>query len=247
LNHTANLFRELRYPIRGKLMATAFSSLDRQLAPAVRQLHDYLWVPGWAGDESKLRANLVRGAKTLDAFLSAGGRLRKNVEALATPWNREHQGSALFELLDGTLGLTAATEFLRKGRCHEAVQRAEAVAESTSIGVCSAAGRFEIVEEWEARKVDFETYTGRIAAALESRLIPQAALLKRVLNAVHDFGADWDGSASKDEQTLAARSAIDATAWCLSRGAVIRTLLGQAPKVPEKDSSSILKVIVARV
>jgi hypothetical protein len=228
-------------------MATAFSSLDRQLAPAVRELHDYLWSPGWAGDESKLRANLLRGAKSLDGFLRAGGRLRRNAEALAKPWNREHQGSALFELLNDTLGLTAATEFLRKGKHREAVQRAQAVAESTSIGVCVAAGRFEIVEEWEARKVDFETYAGRIAAAIESRLIPQATLFKRVLNAVHDFGAEWDGSASKEEQTLAARSAIDGTAWCVSRGVVIRTLLGRAPKVPERDFAYILSVIIGRL
>src|SRR3989454_1499169 len=148
-------------------MAIAFSALDRQLTRDIRQLHDYLWDPTWNGHESKLQTSLVKGARALDTFLHAGGRLRKNVESLAKPWNREHQGSSLFELLHDVVGLTAATELVRKGKSREAVMRTQDVVESTSIGVCSAAGHFEIVEEWEAHKIDFHTYTARIATVLE--------------------------------------------------------------------------------
>lgn len=228
-------------------MAVAFSALDRQLTRDIRELHDYLWVPTWNGSEEKLRARLLKGARSLDAFLHAGGRLRKNAEALAKPWSREHQGSSLFELLDDAVGLTAASEFVRQGKFRDAVQRAQAVVESTSIGVCSEAGHFELVEEWEARKIDFETYSGRLAEILDTKLIPQAGLFKRVLNAVHDFGADWDGSASKEEQTLAARSAVENAAWCVSRSVGIRTMVGTPPKVSEKDFGFILNLIVQRI
>src|SRR5205807_5627175 len=87
-----------RRPIasRGANMAIAFSALDRQLTRDIRQLHDYLWDSTWTGNESKLQASLMKGAKSLDTFLHAGGRLRKNAEALVNPWNRERQGSSLF-------------------------------------------------------------------------------------------------------------------------------------------------------
>ena len=228
-------------------MAIAFSALDRQLTRDIRQLHDYLWDPTWTGNESKLQASLLKGARSLDAFLHASGRLRKNAESLAKPWNREHQGSSLFELLGDAVGLTAATELVRKGKHREAVMRAQAVVESMSIGVCSDAGHFEIVEEWEGRKIDFHTYTARIAAVLESKLIPQATQFRRVLNAVHNFGSEWDGSASKDEQRLAARSSIESAAWCVSRSVGIRTMIGASPKVSEKDFGLILNLIVNRL
>jgi hypothetical protein len=228
-------------------MAVSFTALDRQLTRDIRELHDFLWNPAWTGNESKLQANLVRGATSLDSFLHAGGRIRKNAIALSKPWSREHQGASLFELLDDALGLTAATELLRKGKFREAVQRVGAVVESTSIGVCSAAGHFEIVEEWEARKIDFETYSGKLSTVLESRMIPQAGLFRRALNTVHDFGAEWDGSASTDEQRLAARSSIDNGAWCVSRSLTVRTLLGDPSKVSENDFGFILGRIVERI
>ena len=228
-------------------MTVAFPALDQRLSRNIHELHNYLWVPTWKGDESRIRANLLQGAKSLDAFLRAGGRLRKNAERLASPWNREHQGSSLFELLDDTLGLTASTELVRKGKYREAAQRAQAVVESTSIGVCSAAGRFEVVEEWEARKIDFKEYTARLAKVLEEKFIPQVGQFERVLYSVYDFGADWDGSASKGEQTLAARAAIASTAWCVCQSLAIRSLLGDASKVPEKDFAEVLQTIVTRV
>ena len=227
-------------------MAVSFSALDRRLSRDIRELHDYLWQPGWNGDEKGLRTRLLKDARDLDAVLHAGGKLRKNAEALAKPWSRDHQGSSLFELLDDAHGLTAATELARKKRYRESVVRAQATVESTSIGVCSAAGCFEFVEEWEARKVDFETYTGKLAAFLNTKFIPQADQFKRVIDAAHDFGAEWDGSASKAQQALAAHAAIDTTAWCVLRSLTIRSLLGRPQKVAEKDFESLLELIVAR-
>jgi len=231
----------------GENMPSAFSSLDQRLSRDIRELHDYLWDPGWKGDDSALRTRLLKGAKDLDTFLSARGRLRKSVESLAKPWSRERQGASLFELLYDVLGLTAATEHTRKGRHRDAAVRAQAVIESTSIGVCSASGHFEIVEEWEARKIDFETYTTKLAEVLQEKLIPQAGQFKRVLNAVYEFGAEWDGSASKGAQALAARAAIEDAAWCVSRSLTTRSLLGDPQKIAEKDFEALLGLIVSRL
>src|SRR5207247_2608644 len=130
-------------------MAVSLATLDQRLSRDVRQLHDFLWDPLWTGNEERLRKDLLRGAASLDTFLKAGGRLRKLAAALAKPWSREHQGSALYELIDDVLGLTAATELVGKSKFREAVVRAEAVIESTSIGVWTAAECFEIREDWE--------------------------------------------------------------------------------------------------
>ena len=228
-------------------MVVSFASLDRRLSRDVKELHDYLWDPGWKGNEAALRANLLKGARDLDAFLRAQGRLRKNAEKLVKPWSRDHQGGSLFELLGDAIGLTAATDHLRKAKYRDAAVRAQAVIESTSIGVCSAAKCFEIVEEWEARKIDFETYSGKLADVLQSKFILEPGQFKCVLNAVHGFGANWDASASTAEQALAARAAIENAAWCVSRSLAIRTMLGEPPKVPEKDYATLLERIVARL
>lgn len=228
-------------------MAVAFSSIDQRLSRDLKELHNYLWDPMWEGDEDVLRKNLLRGAKDLDVFLGARGRLRKNAEALAKPWSRERQGSSLFELLDDTLGLVAATEHVRKAKYREAALRAQGVIESTSIGVCSVARCFEIVAEWEGRKIDFETYTSKLADVLQSRFILEPGQFKRVLNAVHEFGANWDVSASKAEQALAARAATENAAWCVSRSVGIRAMVGEPSKVPEKDFGTILDLIVHRL
>src|SRR5439155_480220 len=90
------------------------------------------------------------------------------------------------------------------------------------------------------------TWTGN-ESKLQASLIPQATQFRRVINAVHNFGSEWDGSASKDEQRLAARSAIESAAWCVSRSVGIRTMLGTSPKVSEKDFGFILNLIVNRL
>lgn len=228
-------------------MSVAFPSLDRRLSRVIHELHNYLWQPGWTGNEGELRAGLLKGAKDLDGFLGARGRLRKHVEALTNPWSREHQGASLFELLTDTLGLTAAAELLSNGKYRDAALRAQAVVESTSIGLCSASGNFEVVQDWEGRKIGFETYARRLAAALQAKFIPGTEQFARVLIAVHEFGADWDGSASKEEQALAARASIDSAAWIVRRATGIRALVGASLKVPEKEFEAFLTLIVRRL
>jgi hypothetical protein len=231
----------------GNPMPVSFASLDQRLSRDLRELHDFLWDPMWKGDEGQLRTRLLKGARDLDTFLRTGGRIRKNVERLAKPWSRENQGSSLFELLDDAVGLTAATEHVRQKEYREAAVRAQAVIESTSIGVCSAAQCFEIVTEWEGGKIDFETYTTKLTDVLQSKLIMEPGQFKRVLNSVHEFGANWDASASVTEQALAARAAIASAGWCVSRSVAIREMLGEPPKVPADDFARVLEQIVRRL
>ncbi len=223
------------------------ASLDARMSRSVHELHDYLWNPTWKGDEASLRADLLKGARSLDTVLGAEGLLRKSVEELATPWSREHQGSSLYELLDDTLGLTVATEHVRKARYREAAARAQTVLESSTIGLCSAARCFEIVQEWEAHKIDFKAYTNRLAEVLVSKFILDPGQFRRVVIAVHEFAANWDGAASKTEQGFAARAAIEGTAWAVSRSIGIRAMLGEPSKVPEKDFAALLNLIVHRL
>jgi len=82
---------------------------------------------------------------------------------------------------------------------------------------------------------------------LQAKLIPQVGQFKRVLNVVYEFGADWDVSASKEAQALAARAAIEDATWCVSRSLTIRSLLGDPQKVAEKDFEALLGFIVARL
>lgn len=228
-------------------MGDGLASLDVRLSRAVRELHDYLWNPEWKGDEASLRAGLLRGARSLDTALGAKGRLRECAAELATPWTREHQGSSLFELLDDTLGLAVATEHVQKAKFRDAAARAQAVLESTTIGVCSAASSFQLVGEWEAKKVDFQAYTAKLLDVLRAKFILDPGQFKRVADAVHEFAANWDGSASKHEQGFAARAAIEGTVWCVSRSIGIRAMLGEPTKVSENDFGAILKLIVRRL
>ncbi|MDX1534826.1 MAG: hypothetical protein R3291_04330, partial [Thermoplasmata archaeon] len=92
-----------------------FTSLEKQMGHDVHELHNFLWTPGWNGDEGELKERLERGATELDAFLGAEGTLAANAKALTRDWGRGPSGEMLFELLDHTYKLTAASEFLRGG------------------------------------------------------------------------------------------------------------------------------------
>src|SRR5207245_7219281 len=110
-----------------------------------------------------LSARLRKDGRDVDAFLHLGGLLRKNTESLAQDLSSAGKGESLFELLEHSWGLAAATVLRTKGNYRGAAERAKAVISSASIGVCANAGCFEFVQEWEAGKRDFETYTRKTA------------------------------------------------------------------------------------
>lgn len=227
-------------------MPVGFAVLDKRIRRDTEALHNYLW-QGVEGREEILRTNLLKDARDADTFLKLKGRLRRNVEALVKPWNKGPRGESLFELLEHTWGLAAATVEAAKGNHRAAAKRAQDVVSSASIGVCANAGCFEFVEEWESGKIDFETYTGKLAAHLEPKGVLDAGQFQRMLNTVYDFGMSWNGAASKPEQAVAARSAIDGAAWSLLTSVSIRELLGSPPKFAPRDFSDIVERIVGRV
>jgi hypothetical protein len=226
-------------------MAVSFPTLDRRMTQDLQALHDFLW-QGRGEDASSLGSRLVKDAQDADAFLRLGGRLRRNAKALAAGLKDAGNGESLFELLEHTWGLGAATVLAGKKDYRGAAIRAKDVIASATIGVCANAGCFEFVEEWEGGKTDFEAFTQKLAGFLEPKGVLFAGQFKRVLDAVFDVGANWNAVATKAEQALAARASIDGCAWCLHTSISIRELLGAPPKFSTADFAAIVDRTVGR-
>ncbi|HEV8594400.1 MAG TPA: hypothetical protein VGR51_02610 [Thermoplasmata archaeon] len=216
------------------------------MARDVGLLHDYLWM-GWKGDTEALRADLVRDARGLDAFLGSRGALRRPAEALAARWGRGPQGASLFELLHDSYHLTAATEDLRKGDPKRAARHVADAVESLSIGLCSAAGRFDLVEQWERRGGDFETFMGELADFLERKGVTRAGEYKRLMLAARTVGRKWDGRASPMQRSLAARGALGNAAWCAVATGTIRRALRVPRLFSETDYGAVMHQILERL
>ncbi len=224
-----------------------FQALDKRLSKDEQTLHDVLW-RGSKADPATLRANIQRDLRGLDAFLGAGGKLRRMAAALDKAWGDPGVGESLFELLGHTYNLTAATDHLgrRKDPKGAGEHVAEAV-ESVTIGVCSNAGCFEFVQEWEAGRTDFDTYAGKLADRLESKGIARAGEFKRHLVAARSFGKAFDTTAKKAQMVLGARAAIANGLWVTLTGVSIRKSLGSAPQFSYADFSAVLERIATRV
>lgn len=230
---------------------TDFAALEKRMTRDVKALHGYLWVPDWRGDPDQLRSNLLEEAEELDAHLEAEGVLLRNVQDLTEEWGEEawKQGpaSALFELLHHTFGLAAATAMQARREYQGAAVHAADVAESVSIGLCSAAGCFPLVEEWEGGAIDAETYCRGLAKALREKGIERAGDFQRLWTAAVDLGRKWDWETTRERRALAARAAIANAAWCAVAGVEIRDRLGAAPKTPYRELPGLLLRVAARL
>jgi len=229
---------------------TSFAALDKRMMRDVNQIHDFLWYPGWKGDGDALLGNLARESRDLDAFLQAGGKLRRHAERLVrkTATDKDRFGAVLYELLYDAYNLTAATEHVRKRDPKGAAEHIAWVVESDSIGTCVALDAFPLVEEWEGGKIGFETYASRLADLVQAKGVAQAGQYKRMLLVARTFGREWDASVPRGQQDLAARAAVDAAAWCAVASRQIRVdALGGTPTVPMVDFSAVVGKIVARL
>ena len=231
---------------RGRQTVPAFASIEKRMSRDTDRLHDALWHDG-KGNRTKLIADLLRDARELDAFLRAGGTLRRNAEALAKQWGTPGAGESLFELLRHAHGFVAAAEALRRRDYRRAGREVAETVSSVTIGICAAAGCFELVQEWEGGKVDFETYMGRLADVLQSKGIERAGEWKRIVVAARHFGTAFDATASKTLQALGARSAILNGLWATITSLDIRSALGSAARFPAKDFAAIAERVAARV
>ena len=227
-------------------MAAGFSALDKRINRDTEALHDFLW-HGEQKQEKTLIRSLRNDARAADSFLHLGGRLRANADALARDLKSSGNGESLFELLSHSWGLGAATVLYSKRSYRGAAERSKGVVSSASIGVCANAGCFEFVEEWEAGKTDFETYTGKLAGFLEPKGYMDSGQFKRVMNAVYEFATNWNAVASKSEQALAGRTAIEGAGWCLLTSVAIRELLGAPPRFSARDFAGIVERIIGRM
>ncbi len=233
--------------VLGGTTVVAFSTLNRRMSRDVDQLHDALWDPAWKGDREKLLADLREDARDLDAFLRAGGKLRRNADTLAKGWGGPGAGESLFELLDHAYNFAAATERLRKRDFKGAGRHVAAAVESVTIGVCANAGCFEFVNEWESGKTDFETYMAKLTDFLQSKGIERVGEWKRIVVAARTFGRDFDETASATRQALGARAAILSGLWAAVASIDIRAPLGSPPKFPVKDFAAVAGRVAAKI
>ena len=210
-------------------------------------LHDFLWQDKKDG-EAKLRSEIQKDVRDLDTFLGASGKLRKSAAALDREWGQPGAGESLFELVNHVYNLTAATDHLgRRKDPKGAGEHVTEAVESVSIGVCSGAGCFEYVQEWEGGKTDFETYAGKLADHLQSKGVFRAGEFKRQLVAARTFGKDFDPTASKAEQVLGARAAIANGLWVTFASTTIRAAIGSPPKFSLDDFAAVLDRVAGRV
>src|SRR2546426_2586328 len=224
-----------------------FQALDKRLSRDEKTLHDVLWHESKA-DTAKLRADIQKDLRALDAFLGAKGKLARMGAALDKSWSDSRAGESLFELLGHTYNLTAATDHLVRRRDPKGAGEhvADAV-ESVSIGVCSNAGCFELVQEWEGGKTDFETYAGKLADHLQRKGVARAGDFKRHLVAARNFGRTFDATAPASEQRLGARAAISNGLWATLVSVSIRKRLGSPPRFSYEDFASVLERIARRI
>ena len=95
-------------------MAVGFAALDKRIIRDTETLHDFLW-HGEKKDETSMSAKLRKDGRDADAFLHLGGRLRKIADSLAQDLSSSGKGESLFELLEHSWGLAAATVLRSKG------------------------------------------------------------------------------------------------------------------------------------
>jgi len=227
----------------------SFASLDTRLRRDTKALHNALWREG-KGDLERLLADLVRDARDLDAFLGAGGRLRRNAAALAgRAANRGMHGAgeSLFELLSHAYDLTAATEHVRKEDYPGAGDHLQDAVGSVTIGVCANAGCFPLVGAWERGATDFETYTGKLADVLERKGVARAGEWKRLVNAGYHLKRSLRGTMPKPERDLLARAAILSACWAALASVSIRRSLRSPPEFSYGDFAAVLGKIAARL
>lgn len=181
---------------------TSFAVVDRALSSAVSDLHDYLWA-GKRLEEKALLRRLERSAMDLDQYVQARGAIASAVRPLLRRFQKYPTGPDLFTFLDAVVNLSAAVEYFRR-RPKLSAARASALAVSLSIGIASAADRFDLVEAFEGGKTDFSEFTSGLADVLEEKGVLRAGEFRRAVNEPFDVNALWDARAPKDAQRISA-------------------------------------------
>ncbi len=208
----------------------SFAAIDRALSSGVSDLHDYLWA-GKKFQEKALLARLGHAASDLDRYVRARGAITSAVRPLLRSFVKYPTGPDLFTFLDAVECVSAAVESCRTRPKHAAA-RAGSLAGSLSIGIASAADRFDLVEAFEGGKTDFGEFTSQLADVLEEKGVLRAGEFRRAVNQAFDVNALWDANASKDVQRIAAVAATGSVALaCVLYVDAIRSL-GKYRPVP---------------
>lgn len=187
-------------------MMAAFPRIDRSLAAAVGDLHDYLWT-GKKLDDRKLLARLESAAVALDRHVRARGAIAGGVRPLVRHFNRTTMGADLFTFLETASDLSAAVELSRRNP-KQAAKRASGLAVSLSIHLAASVDRFDLVEAFESGKTDFAAFTSALADVLEGRGVLRAGEFRRAVNTAFDVNALWDPNDARELQRIAVLASI---------------------------------------
>lgn len=228
---------------------TTFSDLDRRLTEDGQELHNFLWTSGWEGDRDALMDRLARDAEDLDALLEGEGAFAGVVEDLLAALSREEEGAgaSLFEFLSHAFYLTAAAEDVDRGEFARAAERLEQAVGSVTIGVCSNAGCFEYVQEWEGGETDFPTYLGKLTADLEERGLAGVEAWGRGVRHAYELNRALAESESGTEEDLLARSAVLNACWAAVRSLSFRKSLNAPPRFAYDDFATVAEAVGRRL
>lgn len=179
---------------------------ERGIVATVGLLHDHLW-GGRRQEEGQLLRRILRDTDALDRRIGARGALRAGVRPLIPEFGDAEAAGDLYTFLAVVGELDAAVASLRPAP-RQAARLASRLAVSLSIHLASAADRFDLVREFEAGRVDFGAFAGRLADALEDLGAVRAGEFRRAVEMAFDANALWDERADPDVQRVAAGSAV---------------------------------------
>ncbi len=188
----------------------SFAVIDRALSSGISELHNHLWA-GKRLDEKALLGRLERRAADLDHYFHARGAIASAVRPLLHAFRKYPTGTDLYTFLNSVMNLSAAVEYSKR-KPKLAAARASDLAVSLSIGLASAADRFDLVEAFEGGKTDFSEFTSRLADVLEEKGVLRAGEFRRAVNEPFDVYALWDARASKDAERIAAFASTSSVA-----------------------------------
>ena len=183
-----------------------YRSAEKEFLAAVSTLHDYLW-GGARPRESDLLHALERGARALDRHAGTRGRVARAVRPMTRDFRKGAQGADLFAFLQAVALLSFAADRVRH-RPQDAAKAASELGVSLCIHLASAAGRFDLVEAFEAGGSSFAEFTSHLADALEERGALRAGELRRAANQSFDVWALWDGRSSPDTKRIMATASV---------------------------------------
>ncbi|HLF06065.1 MAG TPA: hypothetical protein VI893_02630 [Thermoplasmata archaeon] len=150
-------------------MAKSIMAIEKAFDSGTRDLHEFLWGGGGAGEPAALERRLVGLSKDLDSHIGAKGALAAAAGSLVKPLRKDGAAGPKYFTLIETVGDLALARAAYAKRDHEKCARlSHAAVTNLTISMLAAAGRFDVVEEYEHKLADAKVYIEKAVDALQS-------------------------------------------------------------------------------